>query len=356
MMQYISPADAAAKWNISVRRVTALCEQGRVSGAYKVGNGWIIPGDAEKPGNPRLATGYKSIGAETPHTEQDTPGGVELPQPKQSRTINVGPQQPEQPKPGGDHHIDLRDLSEPFKVLVSNAGLNHQLLDMLPIPIEIFAPDGTAIFLNRAWMEFSNIRDENFLTTKYNLKNDPVCLEILGQETIDRIFRGETVFIPDFPVPVQDMLDRRAIAEKPWEAATIDMLLLPLWDSGIFAYSVCLVTVKSVYQGRAEIVRAQEYIKEHWLSELDIDQVAHASNLSKRHFQRVFKEVVDCTPLEYYRDIKIKKIQEKLLDGTISIEKAFTDCGVDYHGSYFRLFKEKTGMSPSEYRKEHLKK
>ncbi len=48
-MGYISVRQASKKWNISVRRVQALCEQGRVNGANKVGNAYIIPEDAKKP-------------------------------------------------------------------------------------------------------------------------------------------------------------------------------------------------------------------------------------------------------------------------------------------------------------------
>ena len=57
MSEYISPKDAADKWGIKVRRVTTLCNNGRISGAYKVGNGWIIPSDAEKPTDARIKSG-----------------------------------------------------------------------------------------------------------------------------------------------------------------------------------------------------------------------------------------------------------------------------------------------------------
>lgn len=52
-MKYISTKDAAEKWNISVRRVTLLCNEGRIKDAYKIGNYWAIPEDAKKPIDPR---------------------------------------------------------------------------------------------------------------------------------------------------------------------------------------------------------------------------------------------------------------------------------------------------------------
>lgn len=48
-MSLIAAREAAAKWNISQRRVAILCSEGRIPGAVRVGNMWIIPEHAPKP-------------------------------------------------------------------------------------------------------------------------------------------------------------------------------------------------------------------------------------------------------------------------------------------------------------------
>ncbi len=48
-MGYISVKEAASKWGISVRRVQALCKQGRIDGLFRLGDVWAIPENAEKP-------------------------------------------------------------------------------------------------------------------------------------------------------------------------------------------------------------------------------------------------------------------------------------------------------------------
>lgn len=58
-MNYISAKEAAEKWNISQRRVSILCAEGRVPEASMVGNMWLIPKDASKPADKRK-TRYKS--------------------------------------------------------------------------------------------------------------------------------------------------------------------------------------------------------------------------------------------------------------------------------------------------------
>lgn len=41
------------KWDISRRRVTTLCAEGRIEGAILKGNTWLIPENTEKPDDPR---------------------------------------------------------------------------------------------------------------------------------------------------------------------------------------------------------------------------------------------------------------------------------------------------------------
>ena len=54
MTGYLSSADTAAKWGLSVRRVTLLCEQGRIPGVFRINKSWSIPADATRPGDPRF--------------------------------------------------------------------------------------------------------------------------------------------------------------------------------------------------------------------------------------------------------------------------------------------------------------
>lgn len=48
-MDYITAQEAAEKWKITRRRVQILCVEGRIEGAIKRANLWLIPNNAEKP-------------------------------------------------------------------------------------------------------------------------------------------------------------------------------------------------------------------------------------------------------------------------------------------------------------------
>lgn len=55
-MKYITVREAAAKWGISERRIQKLCQDNRIKGQARFGRDWMIPAKAEKPGDPRLTT------------------------------------------------------------------------------------------------------------------------------------------------------------------------------------------------------------------------------------------------------------------------------------------------------------
>lgn len=52
-MELLTTTEIAEKWNVSRRRVTTLCREERIEGAFLKGNTWLIPEDAKKPEDPR---------------------------------------------------------------------------------------------------------------------------------------------------------------------------------------------------------------------------------------------------------------------------------------------------------------
>jgi len=66
-MDYISASEASKKWGTSLRQVQRLLNASRIPHAKKLGNSWVIPADAEKPGDPRFEKDQlpqKSLSAE----------------------------------------------------------------------------------------------------------------------------------------------------------------------------------------------------------------------------------------------------------------------------------------------------
>ena len=57
MEGYMTLKEAAEKCGIGYRRINTLCLEGRIEGASKIGNLWVIPVDTPKPDDNRIKSG-----------------------------------------------------------------------------------------------------------------------------------------------------------------------------------------------------------------------------------------------------------------------------------------------------------
>ena len=58
---YLTIREVAERWGISKRRVQILCARGRIEGAIRFRNEWVIPENALRPADRRITTGqYKN--------------------------------------------------------------------------------------------------------------------------------------------------------------------------------------------------------------------------------------------------------------------------------------------------------
>jgi len=53
-MEYMTAKEAGAKWGITARMVNYHCTAGRIPGAVKKADLWLIPADAPKPPDARF--------------------------------------------------------------------------------------------------------------------------------------------------------------------------------------------------------------------------------------------------------------------------------------------------------------
>lgn len=59
-MEYLTVKEAGEKWGVTARVVNYYCSAGRIAGAIKKGNLWLIPADAEKPLDERYRNNRES--------------------------------------------------------------------------------------------------------------------------------------------------------------------------------------------------------------------------------------------------------------------------------------------------------
>ena len=75
--------------------------------------------------------------------------------------------------------------------------------------------------------------------------------------------------------------------------------------------------------------------------------------LSADHLARVFKKETGETLVKYITDKRINAAKEMLSDTKTPISQVASEVGYDNYSYFTKIFKEKTGCSPGDYRKHH---
>ncbi|HQO69355.1 MAG TPA: AraC family transcriptional regulator [Clostridia bacterium] len=247
---------------------------------------------------------------------------------------------------------DKKDkLTESIVSMYDNKELLVKIIDFFPYPIQIFSLDGTAKTINDATLKMIGIKKRENHVGKYNVFKDPIIQELGCMDEVKQVLDGKTVYLKDFNAPYRRMKDFFDLEEKDVKTISSDITCFPLYNNeGVMEHFAAVFVFKKIYGIKEEISRAKRYMDTHWIESFDAESIAKIAFMSKKHFTKLFKEQYGMTPHEYYFDLKIRKLQEKLLDRKITISQAFSICNIDYTGYYIKLFKQKTGCSPSEFR------
>lgn len=92
------------------------------------------------------------------------------------------------------------------------------------------------------------------------------------------------------------------------------------------------------------------YIDKHYTENLSLDMVASYSGFSKYHFTRLFKQYTNFTYYEYLVFRRLKTAEELLTQPNLSVTEIALQSGFSSISSFNRIFKQKKGCTPSEYR------
>ncbi|NLT20270.1 MAG: helix-turn-helix transcriptional regulator [Syntrophomonadaceae bacterium] len=253
----------------------------------------------------------------------------------------------------GSNMKDMQNnIIESFQSFFGKEELLAKVIECFPYPIQVYAQDGTSVLVNKAMLAEYHTISPDMVVGKYNIFKDPYIVASGQLPVLKRAFKGETVFFPDVRVPLEEIAERYGIQDFDVEAVYQDITVFPILDDEKrVIYVAAFLINRRVYRGKNEIAKAKEYIETHWQEPFDAGATAKAACLSKTHFTKLFKKHTGVTPHEYYTNYKISNLKEKLQDTNLSIAQAFAACNMDYNGHSARVFKNKTGLSPSTYRK-----
>lgn len=90
------------------------------------------------------------------------------------------------------------------------------------------------------------------------------------------------------------------------------------------------------------------YIEEHLAENIEIDQLCRQACMSRSKFYQQFRQLFDCSPMEYIQQRRLEKAKELLASGK-NITAVCYEVGYVSPSHFTRRFHQQYGLSPREF-------
>ncbi|WP_299094844.1 AraC family transcriptional regulator [uncultured Metabacillus sp.] len=98
------------------------------------------------------------------------------------------------------------------------------------------------------------------------------------------------------------------------------------------------------------------WIEQHYHENVTLDSIAKTLNISKYYMSHIFKEMTGGTIIKYLMGCRINRAKRLLqTEPKKSISEVGLEAGFKHTSHFSRIFLEKTGMNPSDYRIKYCK-
>ncbi|GAB4364290.1 MAG: hypothetical protein Kow009_00980 [Spirochaetales bacterium] len=107
---------------------------------------------------------------------------------------------------------------------------------------------------------------------------------------------------------------------------------------------------KTDEQDSEAVRKARQIMQNHICSDLDMRGLAEKIGLSYTQLLEAFRKYTGLTPYQYFLQLRIHHAKSLLQNPNLSVKEVSAALRFENQYYFSRLFKKKTGMSPSEWR------
>src|SRR5438105_5263130 len=100
----------------------------------------------------------------------------------------------------------------------------------------------------------------------------------------------------------------------------------------------------------ANMARTRQFIEKHQAEPLSLGRVAHAANIRRHYFCKMFKKATGMNFIDYLSRVRVEKSKTLLLNPNSRISEAAFACGFQSMTNFNRAFKRIVGRSPTQFR------
>ncbi len=96
--------------------------------------------------------------------------------------------------------------------------------------------------------------------------------------------------------------------------------------------------------------KIDDFIAARYMDNFSLDEMADYTGISKQHLIHVCKKSYNRTPIEYLNEYRVEKAKHLLSNTSTKIAEIGLKIGFNSNSYFARVFKQLTGITPSEYR------
>jgi transcriptional regulator GlxA family with amidase domain len=104
-----------------------------------------------------------------------------------------------------------------------------------------------------------------------------------------------------------------------------------------------------------EILQAQMMIEKVYTEKITVNDLSDKVNISRRSFERRFKQATNNTPIEYMQRVRIEAAKRSFEGSRKNVSEVMYDVGYTDTKAFRDVFKRITGLTPVEYRNKYSK-
>ncbi len=145
--------------------------------------------------------------------------------------------------------------------------------------------------------------------------------------------------------------DKSLTNNKLYTTKILEFLIMNILNNGIMVDNPLFrPSGKAVHL----IPHAVLYIQKHFRENIKVKDVADTIFLSEKYFCSLFRETLGCSFSQYLNDIRLKNACNMLVTATDTVTEIARESGFNSTKHFQRLFKEKYNITPLEYRKKNI--
>lgn len=104
------------------------------------------------------------------------------------------------------------------------------------------------------------------------------------------------------------------------------------------------------------VYQIQEKLEQDFSENITLSALSAAYHISPSYLSHIFKDITGYAPIEYLMACRLSAAKKYLSSTGLSISEIVSRCGYSDESNFSRMFRVKTGLCPSAFRKKYMHK